>query len=810
MRTITPEFEAVQLLESNGGIRRVQYKRRKWNQATRAFEWEADWSTVGADRFVSVSSISHELDTDLLNEFKVSNVTINLQNADYFYRFDNPFGFFAKDSGSPFHLYEPYWTKFRVQAGFILADDSEEFLTLFTGVATEFTTNDDKVMQIQVQGLEALLTNTKAEEIATEVDQENAGTGNSSDVDFLTDNPGVGGITLVTIDGFSQIEGEHYSVSQLNEATLPAKVTFENAPDVGEIVRISYFYWDQDLEFHTLVESLLVAAGISSYEIEPVVFENSVLNSQEYTSQADWQTGVATNLDSTTFPGSLILDVDDADFRTATNWENSISGWTAGGVTGNWASDGTKLTASEPAGLNINSYIYRASNKAIGNWQFKFTMDDNEAMIYFYFLLADASSTGYAVKIEGGDGLGGKMGIIIDSLNSASSGSVSVPWTFDTSQHTITVSRRSDGTMKLYFDGVLMQTTVDTNFNTGGVIAFNTENGGSVGGFNITVDDIYVPVDTLTGSWISPTIDANATPAAWQPMVISADEGGGSLVYSTATSADDMSYDPYQEASAQNIPQSTLRQYTKVKIEFSIDSNSSGPDPQVNALVHRWITAGVTVTLPGFTGLSVYEALQNIGEFANYEYGFDADESFFFRPKSTSDSVLSLNQSNFAAKISGMTSGYEKMYGIVRATYGDITREISSSADSPISPLARLEQRRFEINTNSDIQIPASADIATGVAQGLLSLFSKRRRRMKVETKFLPQLELSDVVNIEFVNNTPEKVWYLGDPQVNLGDEDVNLWGDVDQLVDRVDFKIIGARYDVSSFRCEFDVEEVV
>jgi hypothetical protein len=157
-----------------------------------------------------------------------------------------------------------------------------------------------------------------------------------------------------------------------------------------------------------------------------------------------------------------------------------------------------------------------------------------------------------------------------------------------------------------------------------------------------------------------------------------------------------------------------------------------------------------------------------------------------------------------------MTSGYERVYGGVRATYGDIVRLITDDALFKESPKARVLDRIYDISADSNIQIAPSADIATGVAQSLFEELKNPKRRAKINAKFIPQIELSDVVTIRAIQSSSTKRWWLGDNAVNLGDTDVDLWGEGEQIAWEMDAKVIGVRYDPQGARTELDVEEVL
>lgn len=800
MKTVTADFESAQLSVDHREKKAVYYKRRYWNQATNAYAWEASWTLLPLAEVISLSPVSWKLDTEQLNEFKVSNVSLIVKNHDNKWLPTNRFGFFAKDAASPLLQYEPYWTKFQIRAGFTLYDDTDELVNVFTGVATEFQYDSSSGnCQITIQGLEATLVNTQAEAIATTVTQENKGDGDGAETEYTTTNPGVGGVILVSVDGITQVEGADYTVSQLNEESLGAKVTFVDPPDVGETVRISYFYWPQDQAFHDLVGLLLDAAGVASGDqlVDPVTFENSVISTQSFTSQADWDTGTDTLLETVLSPGNLRVDF--ASVLTARVWTTSVSGWTDT-VASNWESDGTSLIPGDS-----NSFLYRADTALVGAWQLTLRAENTSNFAAFAFAVSNPliGTSGYDISISGGTTL------ILRAPGGTTIASVAITVAVNT-DYVFKIVRYPNGRILVYVDGVLKIDVTNTASVTGGYVQLFGRSPGGVGGAaEARVKDISTPTATIAASWESAVIDMGSIPSAWGSFDYEDDADGATLTYQTKTSTDGISFDAYVTVSGQGVPQSTLKRYIRIKVLFDMQADQQF-DPLVQSLDLRWVTSGVNIILPEFAGISVYEAIQRLGEFTQYEFGFTPDEDFFFRPKTVSSSVLSLDQTNLLSRVGAMTLGYEDVYGTVRVTYGTATREVTDDGAFPDSPVARVSGRRYEFSADDGIQIAATADIATGVALSLYKRLSRPRKRMLVNTKFLPQVDLSDVITLRLVDNTPEPLWYVGDPEIYFGHPTAYFWGDPGQLLTSVQVKVIGARYDLSNWNCEFEIEEVL
>ena len=81
MKTVSQEFlEQWRNPSSKFAIRQIKYKRRYWD--TDEFVYETDWQILEMHDFSQINSIAQQLDTIKLNEFKMSNITLELNNND--------------------------------------------------------------------------------------------------------------------------------------------------------------------------------------------------------------------------------------------------------------------------------------------------------------------------------------------------------------------------------------------------------------------------------------------------------------------------------------------------------------------------------------------------------------------------------------------------------------------------------------------------------------------------------------------------------------------------------------------------------
>src|SRR3990167_2338494 len=255
MKTVTSAFAVAQSKESLKTVYRIYYKRRYWNAATTAFIWETDWTELAQNEIDGVDAIVHALDTQTVNEFLISNTIIRVRNDKMQWKEGtHSDSKFLADGTSSFG-YVPYLMKFQIRAGLIVGETdirqgqqtsqgSEELLTLFTGVLTNlWTDSDERVAYITVTGSEEILANGDAENVSTSVTLENVGTGDGATLEFVTDNVGVGVVSLVKVGSLAMIEGHEYSISDLDDPDLGATITFVDPPSSSEAITVSYKYW---------------------------------------------------------------------------------------------------------------------------------------------------------------------------------------------------------------------------------------------------------------------------------------------------------------------------------------------------------------------------------------------------------------------------------------------------------------------------------------------------------------------------------------------------------------------------------------
>lgn len=819
MKTVSTAFKEAQKSPAAVSVRRLSYKRRYWVQSSNAYTWEAAWTVLPENEIVSVSPITGKLDTDKLNEFKVSNVNLVLKNEHRQWKAGKRGGFFGATDTYP-NGFEPYWTKFKIESGYDVSGTAT-YIPLFVGLATGYSTAAaSDTVQVNVQGLEALLINANAENVSTLVKYENMGTGNGSNKDFTTAQPGVGIVKEVLLNGVVKKPGTDYSISQTDEPTLGAKISFTTAPASGVVVLITYRYWKQNQKIEDIVGDLLTEAGISggSRDISNVIFPTGVIQAHNITTQGDWNAGIKTLVDANRTPGDLKVDfLDSGNKALLDNFNSSLDpAWTTSGsvsITSN------QLRIGDGAGY---SYAYRACSKNVGYWEIKGTWVSGQGPglnynrgFEFYFLGQGKTTNGggqpilassyriltYHSQLSQGIGISAYDG----SGNSVGGFGTSTYYSFSQgTQYTFGVGRNADGTMKVFVNGTEVLSVNSTLFSTAQNIMIKSDTYSTW-----DFDDLNIP-STGTGSWVSPSLDCLSAPSAWGQLSKSqTTTGAGSISYSTRSSTDGSTWDGYVAIGAGNQINSALKRYVQVKVDITSGTTASD-DISVQSISLPYTSAATLITMPTFADKTVYQAMQQIGSFANYEWGFNEQEIFFFRPKQadkTIDDVLdgSIN----LIDVSNISDGVDRVYSEVQATYGNFDITVGDDGLTKDGPIARYGKRRLTID-GGDVLLAPDTDVASGVALSFYAALKKPRQTMKARTKYMEWLDLSDTVSLTFNDNIPARPWFFGDTSANFGDTSLYYFGDADQTVKVMLCKVVGFRHDTENKISEFDLEEIL
>lgn len=731
--------------------KQVLLYRVEWNSGTNKYEWESEPVDLERYNYKISSPVKWKLDTEGLNVWKVSNVTIEVYNYRNEWAVDNPYGIF----GDKFSR----GSKVVIKAGNYLEDESKELLYVFTGVIDKDLSFDPekKRCKIPLTSLDFLLFRANAENIGDP--RFNYRNGDGSTKIFDT-NPydGIGRITSVTVNDVEQEPGKDYTVSQLNDPNLYGKITFDQAPPVGtNNIGISSFQWKQEQTIDWLVEELVKEAGIDDYQIDPAIFDNFIAGEWEQTTTADFNAGTPYLVN--TANDRVILATDNKSrfgdtttefFEGVTNPDNIKDGdedtfariVSVFGITESWVA----VVFANLQGITKVEIVHKAELGVLtsalefyynGSWHFHQSFESTTTKITTEVFVPKSDIKKIRIRL-----LGGVLYLYeLRGIGYYNSGDL--------------LSQTKDLSVDLVSYGKLEYTRT-------------------------------VPPET-------------------------------SLVIKTQSSPNGSSWEAETELGDNQQVLSTPQRYFRWRAYF--DNNATFKSPTLFDVTLNYYLSDLKIELANFTGMDCQTAIRQLAEFVDYEIGFSAEGKFFFRSKETVTSpVLTLSDTeNKLVKIYNLKRGWDRVFNWIEAQYGSYTKfenPIDRGEDRPHS-IDKYGFRRLVLS-GGQLLIDNEVDIATGIARRYYGKFDQSGDLIKyfyptpnymcsAQIKFLPQLDLSDVVTIEYLGETDgtDKVFKFDSWTFN------NFKFAPEPVLKETDFKILGLAIDLEQFFVTLELREV-
>ena len=276
MIPVSTAYQSAQQSSSINPVRKIELFRRLADGS----DWEPNPIDI-TNEVVRLERLSWKLDTNNLNEFKASNIRIEVDNSSRIW-----------DDNSPgrFSGFLRYNTKIKISLG-LLIEGAEETFPVFTGVIEDVLEDSSTpTLQLDIESFDAILRNHAASEGGIEIVNELLGIGDGVQSDFFTQNLPVGEIKEIRLDGELLRPGLRFSVSNLNDVVNPAKVTFlSSQPAPGQEVRADYVVWKKDQAIDQVVTDLMALVPQVTLDlIEQVIFSPPAEREILHTTKGDF------------------------------------------------------------------------------------------------------------------------------------------------------------------------------------------------------------------------------------------------------------------------------------------------------------------------------------------------------------------------------------------------------------------------------------------------------------------------------------------------------------------------------------------
>ena len=284
MRTV-PEPLKLALADASLPIKkRLLLYRRKWNADTLKYALETKPIDV-TDLLIEAGSIKMALDTDEVDKWDASNVTLS---------FHNDLNCFKEGlTGGLFENAVLWGSKVVYNIETAEKDAPAASITVFTGYVYSspvFRDNGNRLELTVTSSLDALeyvsaesFCLTKTDELATAVTSQDS---KDQGKEFATAETGVGYVDEVKYGRILETaqllrKGDDYTLEQTNVYDFPAQLKLRFTPNSEYSVWLSYRYWHKDMAIEDIVNALLDLAGVEKRQVEKAAFAGASAISYE-------------------------------------------------------------------------------------------------------------------------------------------------------------------------------------------------------------------------------------------------------------------------------------------------------------------------------------------------------------------------------------------------------------------------------------------------------------------------------------------------------------------------------------------------
>jgi len=210
-----------------------------------------------------------------------------------------------------------------------------------------------------------------------------------------------------------------------------------------------------------------------------------------------------------------------------------------------------------------------------------------------------------------------------------------------------------------------------------------------------------------------------------------------------------------------------------------------------------------------FTGLTVQDAIQAFAGMLDYVIGVDTSGKYFFKKRNDNLTPnMELADSTNIVSMDNDCSGWSRVYNKIVVSLGNFvktTSPITLGLPEPHS-ISTYGTSELDISNNS-LKIDDNLDLATPLSISYFNRYSLPKRQMRLKCKMIPQLELSDTVNINYTKTFWS--WFWGDPSTYWGDSTKFYFKPNILPANNIISNVVGLELDLNNWQLYVSVQQL-
>ncbi len=801
MKSITTEVSNLLKNSNQKYFKKVTLYTRYYDTTDFAYDTGIDIT----DYLLEISPIKNKLDSEGYGIWKMSNTALKFSNKHNEFKSENPDGFFT--TGKIVHK-----SKIKVEVGIVKPDGTKENFEIFTGYIMNSPTfnPEDKSITITISGRLATLKDYSMEELVNTATEEQLTT--SDNIDYTTTNVAIGEFlevrkgTTTWADATTLRESVDFTISNLNTYDEEAIITLKTAATAGEKIWATYNYWYTSKEIEWVAEQIADIANITNTDIDDIVFPEGVTTEYIQDDETDFDEGTYNDTEYET--DAVKLETDFPGAQNVTWTPRSTPSGTYFSSTGDSVAI---LGASTFSGYAIAS---APNTTAYGTWDFVVDACGRAIEQSYYHFVADGYSLGSIdsycfsiIKIDTYDFIYTLRKFTNGSSTSLSVKSDELPVVC--ADLRVRITRNASGSFYLWVRpqapylgdwkniGFLATDTSYTTSTYQTVVFVEFAEDNSFYNMKLsskvaTGSGDYFP----TGDYISPEIYGSDAFYNWGEVIPSETKPTGtdtSIDYRHKTLSGD-SWGSWTALPGNNIP-NTTDPYLQVR--WNAESNTAQDEtPELASWSVEIIKQFVEIAMVNTKDMTCLDALIELAKMTCYEIGFSSADTMFLKARNTDTAnAIELNPEDIY-RVDYMSDGVDKIYNRVSVNFGDYRRVYDpvEAGDSSPHSIDKYGIRELRVSSGNFLP-PDNSNIAYAIAPLIYGYTKNIRKRAVITTKFLPHLELSDILKINYeeplISNT-----FSSDLDKKLSFQNVYM-------------RIEGIEFDIENWQMKLDLVEV-
>jgi len=768
----------------------VNLYRRYWNGSTYVYATVEDIT----DEVVDIGNILWKLDIEGYAEWKLDNVTLTFRNDRNQWKQGNLKGHWTGD-------YILNQSRIIILVGAQLADGTYETIKQFSGYISgdSIFNPENKTVEITLISAGSILANSDAAEISNLITDEEVG--QRAGTVFETAYKGVGKIIEVKRGRIGHgpslattlIAKKEYTISNLDDKDARATITLtddlSHSFSGDDALWVTYRYWYTEKEINWIIQQFLDDLGLTGYTIEDTVFSETVKIYNDLKSTYLLKFGTKSNTDIYTTDGKIRLGIPVFDdFSDDEHTSNPTWVGDGGGAVDEYIKVIDKVLVISDALPIATQTISAASSQYTGTWELNYKFSDApNSSFYFRFISSVntiAAGNGYTLLINPADSgtieFHRNDGPATATLlkNYTSSDILSNDW------NTFRITRDGSGNFNIYLNESLIISATDTTHNSSSYLQMKTSGGSQrktyINYIGATSTVLASGNYLSTGTYNSNIFDCTAGITSFDILKYESTKPANTSItietYSSGSSDFSSDNDPagWVAIGSDGAIGSAVKRYFQFRVVLTTTDSAATPD--VSEIIFYYFSKQIRFDLVVLSGFSYLSAIAEYAKLCNYEFGFSSDNKFFYRARTVSSSVLDIKSDTNLIRMENFNDGIDRIYNVVIATVGDYEETATAENDAEPNSVTKYGTRIF--SADSTLVIPDNLDISRALAPTILVYTKSPRRRLRLRTQFLPQLELGDKVTVYIKEQTALRQWKWGDTDVVYGQADLEYYDD--------------------------------